>query len=141
MNSYRAFSNVFRILCYLFLYCSIRKITEPFLIIAPSSTIGNWSKEFEKFCPSLKCLSLVGNKAARVKTKKLMKKREKWDVCLSSYEMAMKEKVALSKYTWSHIVIDEAQRVKNENTALAKHLRKFKSKFRILLSGTPVQVS
>ena len=39
-----------------------------------------------------------------------------WDVCITSYEMVIKEKSLFKKYNWRYIVIDEAHRIKNEKS-------------------------
>lgn len=43
-----------------------KKISSPHIIIVPKSTLGNWMSEFERFCPSIKVVSLLGNLKARV---------------------------------------------------------------------------
>jgi len=44
----------------------------------------------------------------------------KFDVCVTSYEMVIKEKTNFRKFHWRYVVIDEAHRIKNENSLLAK---------------------
>ena len=64
----------------------------------------------------------------------------KWDVCVTSYEVVIIEKAALKKFHWRYIVIDEAHRIKNEKSKLSDIVREFKSKNRLLITGTPLQV-
>ena len=64
----------------------------------------------------------------------------KFDVCVTSFEMAIKEKAALRKFSWRYIIIDEAHRIKNENSMLSKTMRLFSTNYRMLITGTPLQV-
>ena len=64
----------------------------------------------------------------------------KFDVVVTSYEMVIMEKSALRKFAWRYIIIDEAHRIKNENSLLSKTMRLFSSNFRLLITGTPLQV-
>ncbi|XP_032974441.1 probable global transcription activator SNF2L1 isoform X8 [Rhinolophus ferrumequinum] len=62
-----------------------------------------------------------------------------WDVCVTSYEMIIKEKSVFKKFHWRYLVIDEAHRIKNEKSKLSEIVREFKSTNRLLLTGTPLQ--
>ena len=62
-----------------------------------------------------------------------------FDVCVTSYEMVIKEKSALKKFHWRYIVIDEAHRLKNEKSRLAVTLRMLSCNNRMLITGTPLQ--
>lgn len=64
----------------------------------------------------------------------------KFDVCVTSFEMAIKERNALKKLSWRYIIIDEAHRIKNENSILSKTMRLFSTNYRLLITGTPLQV-
>lgn len=62
-----------------------------------------------------------------------------WDVCVTSYEMCIREKSVFKKFNWRYMVIDEAHRIKNEKSKLSEILREFKTANRLLLTGTPLQ--
>ncbi|KAI6975707.1 chromatin remodelling complex ATPase chain ISW1, partial [Hortaea werneckii] len=64
---------------------------------------------------------------------------EKFDVCITSYEMILREKSHLKKFAWEYIIIDEAHRIKNEESSLAQIIRVFNSRNRLLITGTPLQ--
>ena len=64
----------------------------------------------------------------------------KFDVCVTSFEMAIKEKSALRRFSWRYIIIDEAHRIKNENSLLSKTMRLYNTNYRLLITGTPLQV-
>ncbi|KAK1787712.1 hypothetical protein P4O66_015934 [Electrophorus voltai] len=62
-----------------------------------------------------------------------------WDVCVTSYEMVIREKCVFKKFNWRYLVIDEAHRIKNEKSKLSEIVREFKTTNRLLLTGTPLQ--
>jgi len=63
----------------------------------------------------------------------------KFDICVTSFEMAIKEKTALKRFSWRYIIIDEAHRIKNEKSLLAKTMRIYNTNYRLLITGTPLQ--
>jgi SNF2 family DNA or RNA helicase len=62
-----------------------------------------------------------------------------FEVCITSYEMCLMEKSHFKKISWQYIIIDEAHRIKNENSMLSQIVRAFNSKNRLLITGTPLQ--
>ncbi|KAI9735857.1 MAG: hypothetical protein M1834_001322 [Cirrosporium novae-zelandiae] len=114
-------------------------ITGPHLITVPKSTLDNWKREFAKWTPEVDVLILQGAKDER---RELINDRlidEKFDVCITSYEMILREKSHLKKFAWEYIIIDEAHRIKNEESSLAQIIRVFSSRNRLLITGTPLQ--
>ncbi|KAB5554819.1 chromatin remodelling complex ATPase chain ISW1, partial [Coniochaeta sp. 2T2.1] len=114
-------------------------ITGPHLILVPKSTLDNWHREFTRWTPEVNVLVLQGQKDER---HQLINDRlidEKFDVCVTSYEMVLREKSHLKKFAWEYIIIDEAHRIKNEESSLAQVIRLFNSRNRLLITGTPLQ--
>jgi SWI/SNF-related matrix-associated actin-dependent regulator of chromatin subfamily A member 5 len=64
----------------------------------------------------------------------------RFDACITSYEIAIIEKAALKKFNWKYLIIDEAHKIKNENSVLSQVVRMYPSQFRLLITGTPLQV-
>ena len=64
----------------------------------------------------------------------------KFDVCVTSFEMVIKEKPTFRRFSWRYVIIDEAHRIKNENSLLSKTMREYKTNYRLLITGTPLQV-
>ena len=62
-----------------------------------------------------------------------------WDVLVTSYEMLIREKSVFKKFNWKYMVIDEAHRIKNEESKLSLIVREIKTSNRLLLTGTPLQ--
>jgi SWI/SNF-related matrix-associated actin-dependent regulator of chromatin subfamily A member 5 len=113
----------------------------PHMVIAPKSTLTNWMNEVKRWCPSLKAVCLIGDQQTRSALIRdtLLGSQNEWDVCVTSYEMIIREKSVLKKFNWRYIVIDEAHRIKNEKSKLSEIIREFKSTNRLLLTGTPLQ--
>lgn len=114
-------------------------ITGPHLVIVPKSTLDNWKREFHRWTPEVNTLVLQGAKEER---QELINERlvdEKFDVCITSYEMVLREKSHLKKFAWEYIIIDEAHRIKNEVSSLSQVIRVFNSRNRLLITGTPLQ--
>ncbi|XP_030836704.1 SWI/SNF-related matrix-associated actin-dependent regulator of chromatin subfamily A member 5 [Strongylocentrotus purpuratus] len=116
-----------------------RHIPSPHLIICPKSTLANWMAECERWCPSLRAVCLIGNQDQRSAFIRDVMMPGEWDVCITSYEMAIREKSVFKKFNWRYLVIDEAHRIKNEKSKLSEIVREFKTTNRLLLTGTPLQ--
>jgi len=122
-----------------------RGVKGPHLVIVPKSVVGNWIREFKMWCPSIRVVRMGGGKEERTKivTQELPKDprtgKHKFDVLVSSYEGVLKEKGKLSQIDWKYLIIDEAHRIKNENSSLSKVVRIMRTEFRILITGTPLQ--
>jgi SWI/SNF-related matrix-associated actin-dependent regulator of chromatin subfamily A member 5 len=62
-----------------------------------------------------------------------------FEICVTSYEICLRETTHLKKISWQYIVIDEAHRIKNENSKLSEVMRILHSQNRLLITGTPLQ--
>lgn len=110
----------------------------PTLLIAPTSVLGNWQKEIERFAPQLQ--TLIHHGANRCKDVKLFSEDvlEK-DVIIVSYSLALRDAALLSAMRWHRIVLDEAQNIKNPEAKQTKAILKLDARFRLALTGTPVE--
>ncbi|KAI4253734.1 MAG: hypothetical protein LQ352_003505 [Teloschistes flavicans] len=117
----------------------IRGINGPHLIVVPKSTLDNWNREFTKWTPEVNLLVLQGAKEERHQLINARLIDEDFDVCITSYEMILREQTHLKKFAWEYIIIDEAHRIKNEESSLAQKIRIFSSRNRLLITGTPLQ--
>jgi SNF2 family DNA or RNA helicase len=110
----------------------------PTLLIAPTSVIGNWGKEIEKFAPHLRYLLHHG--AERIQDGKAFKAAvQDCDVVITSYTLVRRDEAMLSAQQWQRIVIDEAQNIKNPKAAQTKAILKLPAASRLALTGTPVE--
>ncbi|MHB1709711.1 MAG: DEAD/DEAH box helicase [Thermoplasmataceae archaeon] len=108
------------------------------LVVCPMSVMTNWSREIERFAPSLKVLLHHGQlrKAGR---DKFEEKIVDYDVIITSNDLVMRDADTLREIKWSVIILDEAQNFKNRSTKRAGAIRKLRSVHRIALTGTPVE--
>uniref|UniRef100_A0A8I5YCJ3 SWI/SNF related, matrix associated, actin dependent regulator of chromatin, subfamily a, member 1 n=2 Tax=Rattus norvegicus TaxID=10116 RepID=A0A8I5YCJ3_RAT len=116
-----------------------RNFPGPHMVLVPKSTLHNWMNEFKRWVPSLRVICFVGDKDVRAAFIRDEMMPGEWDVCVTSYEMVIKEKSVFKKFHWRYLVIDEAHRIKNEKSKLSEIVREFKSTNRLLLTGTPLQ--
>ena len=116
-----------------------KKIDRYFLIIVPKSCIPNWIKEFKAWLPEMKVVNLIAKKESRVEILKNDLLPNKFDVCVTTYEGARICATNLKKFKWQYLIVDEAHKLKNEASVLSQQLRSIDSKYRLLLTGTPLQ--
>uniref|UniRef100_A0A8C4R2P1 SNF2 related chromatin remodeling ATPase 5 n=1 Tax=Eptatretus burgeri TaxID=7764 RepID=A0A8C4R2P1_EPTBU len=116
-----------------------RNISGPHMVLVPKSTLHNWMCEFKRWIPSIDAVCLIGSKDERAAFIRDILVPGDWDVCVTSYEMIIREKSVFKKFNWRYLVIDEAHRIKNEKSKLSEIVREFKTTNRLLLTGTPLQ--
>lgn len=117
----------------------VRGINGPHIVIVPKSTLDNWCREFNKWTPDVNVFVLQGNKEDRANAMRDRLFSFNFDVCITSFEIVIREKAQLKKIAWQYIVVDEAHRIKNEDSALSQIIRLFHSRNRLLITGTPLQ--
>lgn len=113
----------------------------PHLICAPLSTLANWAKEFRHWLPILNVVQYNGSPQERKeKEATILSSIPPVNVIITTPEFVTKEKRILSKIHYSYLIIDEAHKLKNEKSKLFTVLSKeYKSRNRLLLTGTPLQ--
>merc|ERR1719234_1753104 len=116
-----------------------RNISGPHMVLVPKSTLANWMNEFKKWCPTLRAVCLIGGQETRNTFIRDVMMPGGWDVCVTSYEMILREKSVFKKFNWKYMVIDEAHRIKNEESKLSVVIREIKTANRLLITGTPLQ--
>ncbi|KAH9387451.1 ATP-dependent helicase STH1/SNF2 [Nematocida major] len=113
---------------------------DPFLVVVPLSTFSNWEGEFARWAPSIRVLPYKGDPSYRRDLKR--ETAGKYDVLLTTFEYVIKDKAFLSKTKWLYTIVDEGHRMKNSGSRLCVVMNThYKSKFRLLLTGTPLQNS
>uniref|UniRef100_A0A8C1AMC7 Chromodomain helicase DNA binding protein 1-like n=2 Tax=Cyprinus carpio TaxID=7962 RepID=A0A8C1AMC7_CYPCA len=115
------------------------KMNGPFLVLCPLSVLENWRQELERFCPSLSVICYTGDKERRAELQKELRNDQHFHVLLTTYEMCLKDARYLKSWKWKILVVDEAHRLKNQESLLHQTLKEFTVGFRVLLTGTPIQ--
>uniref|UniRef100_A0A8C9NLX2 Chromodomain-helicase-DNA-binding protein 4 n=1 Tax=Serinus canaria TaxID=9135 RepID=A0A8C9NLX2_SERCA len=130
----------------------------PFLVSAPLSTIINWEREFEMWAPDMYVVTYVGDKDSRAiireneftfednairggKKASRMKKEAavKFHVLLTSYELITIDMAILGSIDWACLIVDEAHRLKNNQSKFFRVLNGYSLQHKLLLTGTPLQ--
>lgn len=114
------------------------KVKTPHLLIVPKSLLHNWKAEFKKFLPSFKIFTFH-TPFAEIKSLEKKMQNSIFDVLLTTYEMIIAAKKVFTKMNWCYLVIDEAHRIKNEESLLSRIVRILDVEHRFLLTGTPLQ--
>jgi len=126
----------------LFAHLIGKNVCGPFLVAAPLSTLGNWVREVQRFCPTVSAIMYHGTKEEReqIRINKLNpKKLKNYPIVITSYDIIMRDRKYLQKFNWKYIVVDEGHRIKNLNCKLIRELKSYHSANRLLLTGTPLQ--
>ena len=106
------------------------KLTKPVLVICPTTLMGNWTKEIQMFAPTLDATVYHGAERQLAL---------KHDIILTTYAIMRIDVEELKKHEWGMIIVDEAQNIKNPDTAQTLAVKMLKSDIKIAMTGTPVE--
>ncbi|MFA7083077.1 MAG: DEAD/DEAH box helicase [Arcobacteraceae bacterium] len=106
-----------------------KHIKNKILIVVPTTLLNNWEKELDKFAPTLSYFSYYG-------TNRVMQEA---DIIISTYDIVRLDIELFKAKKIDCLIIDEAQKIKNPDTAISKSIKMLKAKYKIALSGTPVE--
>ncbi|WP_028562185.1 DEAD/DEAH box helicase [Paenibacillus pinihumi] len=112
-------------------------LTGPSLLICPTSVIGNWEKELERFAPTLKVVVHYGPR--RLKGEEFRDAVQDADLIITSYALAPLDEEELGSIKWNALCLDEAQNIKNVYTKQAGAIRQIPAYHRIAMTGTPME--
>lgn len=104
----------------------------PHLVVAPTSVVGNWKREFERFAPQIPVVVHHGP------NRHLPADLSPGTVVLTSYPLLRVED-ELKDSAWTVAVFDEAQQVKNPRSQVARAARELRARSKIAMTGTPVE--
>ena len=107
-----------------------KSLTKPVLVICPTTLMGNWMKELQMFAPTLDAVVYHGAERAL---------DVKHDVILTTYAIMRIDVEELKKQSWGMLIVDEAQNIKNPDTAQTLAIKMLKSDIKIAMTGTPVE--
>jgi superfamily II DNA or RNA helicase len=111
--------------------------TSPALIICPTSVVGNWKREIQRFAPGLRVVIHHGSE--RASGEEFVATALDHDAVISTYGLARRDVDDLVRVQWSDIILDEAQNIKNPQAKQTQAIRKLPAANRIALTGTPVE--
>ncbi|ALC44637.1 Mi-2, partial [Drosophila busckii] len=128
----------------------------PFLVAVPLSTLVNWEREFELWAPDFYCITYIGDKDSRAvireneltfdesairgtKVSRLRTTQYKFNVLLTSYELISMDAPCLGSIDWAVLVVDEAHRLKSNQSKFFRILNSYSIAYKLLLTGTPLQ--
>lgn len=123
-----------------------RNVSGPFIVVAPLATLPNWTREFQKWLPSVPVIRFHGAAQERDAMlegplNKSKRKNADYPIIVTSYEVAIRDEKRLNKIgEFTFLVVDEGQRLKNHRCTLISSLKRIRAANRLLLSGTPIQV-
>lgn len=106
----------------------------PSLVVVPRSLVFNWQQEALRFTPKMRIMDYTG-----IKRKALIADFEKCDLILTTYGTLRSDIEQLKNVTFDYVILDEAQAIKNADAQTAKSARLLKCRYRLAMSGTPIQ--
>ncbi len=112
-------------------------LTGPVLVICPTSIIGNWERELARFAPGLTCF--IHHGSSRLKEDKFLEKAKTSDLIITSYALVPRDLELLCRCSYSALILDEVQNIKNPQTKQFQAVGAIEADHRIALTGTPIE--
>jgi superfamily II DNA or RNA helicase len=110
------------------------RLDKPALVLAPTSLVANWHDEAQRFAPDLDVLVVHGPERHG-----LHEEIPQHDLVITTYPLLLRDRDALVAHTYSVLVLDEAQAIKNAKSQVAKVVRELEARQRIAMTGTPLE--
>jgi len=111
----------------------------PHLIIVPASVLLNWEMELKRWAPGFKILTYFGSLKERKQKRVGWTKLNAFHVCLTTYKLATQDSYIFKRKHWFYMILDEAHNIKNYRSQRWQTLLNYRTKRRLLLTGTPLQ--
>jgi superfamily II DNA or RNA helicase len=111
----------------------------PFLVVAPTSVVSNWSTEAAKFAPHLRVVCLTESESKR--GARYTEAVAAADLVITSYALLRIDNLRLAELDWSGVILDEAQFVKNHRAKTYQCARRLPAPFKLAITGTPLENS
>jgi superfamily II DNA or RNA helicase len=112
-----------------------RKHARPALVICPASVLHNWRREANRFTPGLQVLVLESGAARH----NLRKQIPQHDLIVTNYALLRRDLEELQKFSFSAVILDEAQFIKNPGAQVTQSVKQLKAEHRLALTGTPLE--
>ena len=121
-------------LAHLLLEREAGRLNAPVLVVAPTSVLGNWQREAQRFAPELRVLVLHGPQRSD-----WFPRIGEFDLVVTSYALLARDGEVLTRIEWHTAILDEAQAIKNARTQAAKVAAALPARQRLCLTGTPLE--
>ncbi len=102
----------------------------PALVVAPASVLHNWVAEIQRFRPALRVHTYHGPNRQLDDTA---------DITITTYAILRLDEETLRAREWDSVILDEAQNIKNADSQVARAAFGLQARFRLTLTGTPVE--
>ncbi|MEP6981305.1 MAG: DEAD/DEAH box helicase, partial [Nakamurella sp.] len=109
----------------------------PYLVVAPTSVVGNWQAEAARFLPQLRTAVVEGT--ARRRTAGIAELADENDILITSYTLLRLEAPEYQRIPFSGVMLDEAQSVKNHTSKTFSVITALDRQFTVAISGTPLE--
>ena len=113
---------------------SLRPPVPPSLVVVPKSLVFNWKQEAAKFTPKLRVLDHTGQERGNISTQ-----MKDCDLVITTYGTLRSDAIDFRDAFFDYVILDEAQAIKNADTASAKAARLLQGNHRLAMSGTPIE--
>ncbi|KAA0582750.1 DEAD/DEAH box helicase [Azospirillum sp. Sh1] len=110
------------------------RLTDPCLVVVPTSLVPNWVAESERFTPDLRVVVLHG-----IDRHGKLSEIDRAHIVVTTYGVVARDVDLLKRLTWHMIVLDEAQAIKNPDGKATRAVAALPARHRLCLSGTPVE--
>ncbi|KOB74709.1 Chromodomain-helicase-DNA-binding protein 1, partial [Operophtera brumata] len=119
-------------ICFLYYLFKSQQLYGPFLCVVPLSTMTAWQREFVQWAPDINVVTYLGDVSSRDIIRSFewsfaSSKRLKFNAILTTYEILLKDRQFLRSFSWACLLVDEAHRLKNDDSLLYKALKEFES--------------
>jgi superfamily II DNA or RNA helicase len=109
----------------------------PYLVVAPTSVVGNWAAECRRFAPDLDVVTVTETGRRRAMT--LPDVTADVDVVITSYGLFRREYEEYAAIEWAGLFLDEAQFAKNRHSQTYQRAKALPVTFKVAMSGTPIE--
>ena len=109
----------------------------PTLLVCPTSLLGNWRREIQRFAPVLNVYTHYG--PDRIRDKAFYRAISEHDIILTSYALARRDIDFLKEQGWFGVILDEAQMIKNPEALVTRAVNQLQANYRFALTGTPIE--
>lgn len=110
------------------------RLSNPCLIVCPTSLLYNWQQEIQRFTPGLKSLLFYGGDRAR-----FLGKFDQFDIIISSYTVVLQDRDFFKQQPFHYLIVDEAQMIKNPRAQTSLVMQQLNAQYRLCLTGTPME--